>query len=93
MNELKEQKKDLRVALAAAKLKEDLGLKKEHIVFFLHQFAGMDYSDIDCQKRLIKTFLNSVFVYDDNEYEEHYNCSFCRGDAEDYRKYVPPGLG
>ncbi|MBP3684729.1 MAG: hypothetical protein J6J12_07185 [Oscillospiraceae bacterium] len=65
MNELEEQKKDLRVALAAAKLKEDLGLKKEHIVFFLHQFAGMDYSDIECQKRLIKTFLNSVFVYDD----------------------------
>ena len=53
------------MALAAAKLKEDLALKKEHIVFFLHQFAGMDYSDIDCQKRLIKTFLNSVFVYDD----------------------------
>ena len=65
MNELEEQKKDLRVALAAAKLKEDLALKKEHIVFFLHQFAGMDYSDIDCQKQLIKTFLNSVFVYDD----------------------------
>ena len=65
MNELEEQKKDLRVALAASKLKEDLGLKKEHIVFFLHQFAGMDYSDIECQKRLIKTFLNSVFVYDD----------------------------
>ena len=65
MNELEEQKKDLRVALAAAKLKEDLALKKEHIVFFLHQFAGMDYSDIECQKRLIKTFLNSVFVYDD----------------------------
>ena len=65
MNELEEQKKDLRVALAAAKLKEDLGLKKEHIVFFLHQFAGMDYSDIACQKRLIKTFVNSVFVYDD----------------------------
>ena len=65
MSELEEQKKDLRLELAAAKLKEDLALKKEHIVFFLHQFAGMDYSDIDCQKRLIKTFLNSVFVYDD----------------------------
>ena len=25
----------------------------------------MDYTDIDCQKRLIKIFLNSVFVYDD----------------------------
>lgn len=65
MNELEGQKSELRVALAAAKLKEDLGLKKEHIVFFLHQFGNMDYSDIACQKRLIKTFVNSVFVYDD----------------------------
>ena len=40
-------------------------MKKEHIVFFLHQFAGMGYSDVAYQKRLIKTFVNSVFVYDD----------------------------
>ena len=40
-------------------------VQKNAIVFFLHQFAGMDYSDVDCQKRLIKTFVNSVFVYDD----------------------------
>ena len=46
-------------------MKEELSLKKEHIRFFLHQFADMDYTDIDCQKRLIKIFLNSVFVYDD----------------------------
>ena len=65
MNELQEQKTELKMALAAAKLKEDMGLKKEHILFFLHQFTNMDYSDIDCQKRLIKTFLNTVFVYDD----------------------------
>ena len=62
---MEEQKSELKVALAAAKLKEDLGLKKEHIVFFLHQFADMDYGDVACQKRLIKTFVNSVFVYDD----------------------------
>ena len=36
-----------------------------NILFFLHQFADMDLKDIDCQKRLIKTFVNSVFVYDD----------------------------
>ena len=53
---------------------EDLGLKKEHIVFFLHQFAGMDYSDMACQKRLIKTFVNSVFVYDDKVVLT-FNCS------------------
>ena len=25
----------------------------------------MDYTDVNCQKILIKTFVNSVFVYDD----------------------------
>ena len=62
---LRSGKPKLKAALAAAKLKENMGLKKEHIVFFLHQFADMDYSDVACQKRLIKTFVNSVFVYDD----------------------------
>ncbi len=65
MNELEEQKAESKTALVAAKLKEDLGLKKENIEFFLHQFADLDYSDVACQKRLIKTFVNSVFVYDD----------------------------
>ena len=65
LDELEIQKNELKTALAAAKLKENLGLKKEHILFFLHQFAEMDFTDIDCQKRLIKTFVNSVFVYDD----------------------------
>ncbi len=65
MDELQEQKQELKSALAASKLRMDLGLKKEHIVYFLHQFADFDYSDIDCQKQLIKIFVNSVFVYDD----------------------------
>lgn len=65
MDELDEQKAEIKAALASAKLKENLGLKKEHIVYFLHQFANMDYTDLECQKRLIKTFINSVFVYDD----------------------------
>lgn len=65
MDELDEQKTELKEAIAAAKLREDLGLKKEHILFFLHRFADMDYSDQACQKQLIKTFVNSVFVYDD----------------------------
>ena len=65
LDELDEQKAELKGALAASKLREDLGLKKEHILYFLHQFSQMDYTDEDCQKRLIKTFVNSVFVYDD----------------------------
>ena len=65
MDELGEQKAELQNALAAAKLREDLGLKKEHILYFLHRFVDMDYTDEACQKQLIKTFVNSVFVYDD----------------------------
>ena len=65
LDELEIQKNELKTALAAAKLKENLGLKKEHILFFLHRFADMDLTDIDCQKQLIKIFVNSVFVYDD----------------------------
>ncbi len=56
---------ELKSALAASKLRMNSGLETEHIVYFLHQFADFDYSDIDCQKRLIKIFVNSVFVYDD----------------------------
>ena len=65
LDELEAQKNDLKTALAAAKLREDLGLKKEHIFYFLHQLAKMNLKDIDYQKRLIKTFVNAVFVYDD----------------------------
>ena len=65
MDELEEQKAELQGAIAAAQLRQDLGLKKEHILYFLHRFAEMDYTDEVCQKQLIKTFVNSVFVYDD----------------------------
>ena len=65
MDELEEQKDEIKIALAEARLKENLGLNKERILHFLHQFTNMDYTDIECQKRLIKIFLNSVFVYDD----------------------------
>lgn len=65
MDELEEQKAELKSALTAAKLKEDLSLKKEDILDFLYQFTKMDYADLESQKRLIKTFINSVFVYDD----------------------------
>ena len=48
MNELQEQKEELKTALAAAKLKEDMGLKKEHILFFLHQFTNKKGHPFGC---------------------------------------------
>lgn len=65
MDELSEKGKMLEAALAATKLRTNLGLSKEKILYFLMQFRQLDYEDKEAQKRLIATFINSVFVYDD----------------------------
>ena len=65
MDELEEQKRQILSSLEVAKLQSDLRLTKEHIRYFLMRFRDMDFDDIDCQKRIIATFINAVFVYDD----------------------------
>jgi hypothetical protein len=65
MDELDNRKAELEASIADSQLKLDLGIKKEHILYFLHRFAESDFEDEEYQKRLIKTFINSVFVYDD----------------------------
>jgi DNA invertase Pin-like site-specific DNA recombinase len=65
MDELDNRKAELEASIADSQLKIDLGIKKEHILYFLHRFAEFDIEDKEYQKRLIKTFINSVFVYDD----------------------------
>mgnify|MGYP001073778552 CR=1 FL=1 len=41
------------------------GLTRDHILFFLKQFQEFDYSQPQYQKRLIDTFINSIYVYPD----------------------------
>ncbi len=65
MDELDSRKAELEAALADSKLKLDLGIKKDQILYFLRKFSEYDYTDEECQKRLIKAFINSVFVHDD----------------------------
>ena len=60
MDELDGQRQEPKNALAAAKLKEDLGLKKEHLLYFLHRFSEMDYADESCQKAAAAQFFCSV---------------------------------
>ena len=38
---------------------------KEHIQFFMDQLRTLDYSDRNCQKRLIDIFVNSIYITDD----------------------------
>lgn len=65
MDELQTDKEQLTAAIAETKIMCEYKLTKEQILFFLLSLRDKDYTDIECQKRLIKTFINSVFVYDD----------------------------
>ena len=65
MDELEEQKKELLSAIADNELSRSFKLTKDHIKFFLYQFRSMNFEDRECQKRLVSTFVNSIFVYDD----------------------------
>ena len=65
LNSLEGQKKDLQATLANIGLDKGLQVTRDHIEYFLLQFRKMDYRDPEVQKRLIKTFVNSVFVFDD----------------------------
>ena len=35
-------------------------------MYFLEKFKTLDFKDRDCQKRLVNTFVNAIFVYDDH---------------------------
>lgn len=65
MNELTQQKAELKAAIADRELAKGFHLQKEHIAFYLYDLRKADLNDREVQKRLIQTFVNSVFVYDD----------------------------
>lgn len=66
MDELTAQQKELTAAIADKELASGFRLTKDHIKFFLTQFKNKDYTDRECQKQIIKTFVNSVYLYDDH---------------------------
>lgn len=62
---LEGQKTALQKAIAEKNLSRGLKLTKDHIVFFLEQFKNLDVQDRNCQRRLVETFINAIFLYDD----------------------------
>lgn len=51
-----------------------LGIEAETYFVFPPRIFQLDYTDETCQKQLVKTFVNSVFVYDD-KIVLTFNCS------------------
>ena len=58
MNELEAQKAAIIKARADKELERGFKLTKD-------QFKNMDYSDRECQRRLVNVFINSIYLYDD----------------------------
>lgn len=65
MDELTTQKLELKAAIADRQLARGYHLQRSHIAYYLTSLRDADSSDREVQKRLIQTFVNSVFVYDD----------------------------
>ena len=74
MEELEEERAAIQKYVAEAELKRGLRLTKEHIAFFLEQFRDLKYTDRKCQTKLIETFVNSIYLYD-NELTIAFNYS------------------
>lgn len=65
MAELDAQRAALEASIADAALSSELRLTKDHIKYFLLRFRQMDFADRECQQRIVDTYVNAVFVYDD----------------------------
>ncbi len=64
MDELTSQKSELEVKIAREEIQEQI-LTKEQIVFWLSKMVSLDLANQDNKQRIIDTFVNSIYVYDD----------------------------
>lgn len=65
MDELDAQKSEIEAELKSEELAASLKITRDHILFFLSEFTKGNINDPKFRKRLIDTFINSIFVYDD----------------------------
>lgn len=75
MDELDAQKAALTASLADLELTSGIRITRDHIEYFLLRLRDLDIKDRECQKRLVQTFVNAVFVYDDGRVKITYNYS------------------
>ena len=64
MEELEQQKSELSVQI----MKEEMAkptLTKEQIVFWFHRFRKLNTNKLEHRRRLIDSFVNAIFLYDD----------------------------
>lgn len=63
--ELEKEQKELNEVIATEQLKSPI-YTQEHFKMALHNFRKIDISTQDGKRKIIDTFINSIFIYDDS---------------------------
>ena len=64
LESLEQQKEELQIRIAQEEIiKPPIG--KDKILFWLHRFRKMDTTKLEHRKRLIDSFVNAIYLYDD----------------------------
>lgn len=74
MDELTEQQQQIKASIAECTLVNRFQLTRDIIAFFLYKLRDLDMTKPESQKRIINTFINSVYLYDDH-FTIHFNYS------------------
>ena len=64
LSELEKEQKELNEVIATEQLKSPI-YTQEHFKMALHNFRKIDISTQDGKRKIIDTFINSIFMYDD----------------------------
>ena len=64
LDELEDNKSKLEVSILQEELLKPI-LTREQVTFFLHKYRTMDITKQEERQRLIDTFINAIYVYDD----------------------------
>jgi len=65
LDQLETQKLDIEIDLSRLKIAMGLNFNEKEVTAWLKTFCNGDPAEEDFRKRIINTFINSVFVYDD----------------------------
>ena len=66
LSELEEDAEDLKKAIAIEEYSEAQMIDPDRVRFFLSRFLNLDRNDPDDRRKIIRVFLNAVYVFDDH---------------------------
>ena len=61
---MEQEREEIKVAIYSEELQKPK-ITKEHIAFWISKFRDTALTDVASRKRLVESFVNAVFVYDD----------------------------